>query len=253
MTTEARLKNSSQLPDWFELEKYAGTKDLTSIDWYWQIAARTHLAQHITWAAPKEFYERHKGNPVAMKALENQRVSAALLQASRQTPILDIAEPLHGGISIEDFLDKPSAGVSYASPEDIKRHGGETNFVRHTQISNEVMANIDLDVPERLLIESFTAFIRQAKTRGFASTHEGDRFRTPNFKEWVRVGLLPYLDLALWGIEEDVTIPNRVYCNAIFPYADEGEDVIRKTTAPLAQQTLDGFFLKILATLPSQS
>ncbi|MFC7517273.1 DUF6387 family protein [Herbaspirillum sp. GCM10030257] len=253
MTKETRLKNASQLPDWFDLAKYADAKDLTSIDWYWQISARTNLAQHINWAIPMSFYEKHLDNPTAMRALKNQQNAASLLGVTRKTPILDITTPLHTGISIADFLDKPSAGVSYATPEDINRHRNDHDFIRHTQVSNEVIANIDLDVPERLLIESFTTFIRQAKGRGNASAAIEDRFRTPNFQEWIRVGLLPYLDLTLWSFEEDITIPNRVYCNAIFPHAEEGEDVIRKTTAPLAKQTLDGYFDKILATLPAKN
>lgn len=253
MTKETRLKNASLLPDWFDLTKYDDAKDLSSIDWYWQIAARAYLAQHIVWAAPMPFYEKRKDDPIAMQALKNQQNADSLLAVTRKTPIFDITTQLHTGISIADFLDKPSAGVSYATEVDVKRHGGESAVVRHTRVSNEVIANIDLDVPERLLIESFTTFIRQAKERGTASTQKEDRFRTPNFKEWVRVGLLPYLDLTLWSFEEDVTIPNRVYCHAIFPYADEGEDVIRKTTAPLAKQALDGYFHKILATLPAQS
>ena len=76
------------------------------------------------------------------------------------------------------------------------------------------------------------------------------QFRTPDYREWARVGILQYLDLKAWEKQAEVTIPNRVMADAIFPHGEGGEEVVRKTTAKLADEVLrGGRVLDILASM----
>jgi hypothetical protein len=71
----------------------------------------------------------------------------------------------------------------------------------------------------------------------------------PDFNEWIRIGILPYLDLKIWEMQENVSIPNRVMADAIFTDEISGEETVRKTTDKLACQVLEGDILKELAVL----
>jgi Family of unknown function (DUF6387) len=56
------------------------------------------------------------------------------------------------------------------------------------------------------------------------------RFARPDFEFWIRMGILPYLDLTLWAYLNDLNIPNRVMADAIYS-DDEGDpDRVRKVT-----------------------
>jgi Family of unknown function (DUF6387) len=57
---------------------------------------------------------------------------------------------------------------------------------------------------------------------------------------------LPYADLLIWAKENKVKIPNRVFADAIFPQGEGGEEVVRKTTRPLAKRVLGSLNMEIL-------
>ena len=58
--------------------------------------------------------------------------------------------------------------------------------------------------------------------------------------EWCNCGLLQYLDLSIWSIEEDRSITNKALAHGIFPNNyDKGEENIRTTTKKHASNILD--------------
>ena len=78
------------------------------------------------------------------------------------------------------------------------------------------------------------------------------RYRGIRFEEWVRLGILPYLDLKAWELEEGVTVPLPIMMESIFKdlsddISPENEDTLRKTTAKLVTQIFNGNILKILS------
>jgi hypothetical protein len=59
------------------------------------------------------------------------------------------------------------------------------------------------------------------------------------FKYWIKFSFLPYIDLSLWAQSENLSIPNRVMADLIFPNSDDtdeekGEESVRKVTGPRA-------------------
>lgn len=77
-------------------------------------------------------------------------------------------------------------------------------------------------------------------------------WRKPDFADWNRFGVLPYLDLRIWGQETGTRISNRVMADAIFLPGEGGEEVVRKTTAKLARELLTLKHLETLAALAAQ-
>lgn len=92
---------------------------------------------------------------------------------------------------------------------------------------------VDLNFPDKILIENFKLHL--AARRAESNTEHLSRHgRQCNFLDWIHYGVLPYLDLKLWELENDIKIPHRVIADAIYPRGEGGEETVRKTTIPLA-------------------
>ena len=170
------------------------------------------------------------------------------------------------------FFPFPNGGVDYASKDDLYKRlhhfsleelenviqapdrRGEVKFPkpcpyaeRQKEDEFEVLLSVDLNFPERILMENFKKIIQRAKAlRAKEQIDEWD-YRQLDFKEWERIGLLPYLDLQIWAFREEKKITNRVMADAIFSHGEGGEEVVRKTTSKLGEKVLDGAMWQILA------
>lgn len=110
---------------------------------------------------------------------------------------------------------------------------------------------IDLTVPDKILIQQFTDYLRQVRKK-YPNVKPAKPYKRPEYKKWVEYGLLPYLDLKLWEIENNFSIPYRVLADAIFPDGDMGEEMIRKTTKKIADQVMDKDYINFMATIAAQ-
>lgn len=104
---------------------------------------------------------------------------------------------------------------------------------------------VDLNFPDKILIENFKQYLAarraESKTENLSKTN-----RQQDYYDWVRFGVLPYLDLKLWELETGNKIPLRVIADAIYPIGEGGEETVRKTTAPLATSLIHNNHLRIL-------
>jgi hypothetical protein len=110
---------------------------------------------------------------------------------------------------------------------------------------------VDLTVPDKILIQQFTDYLRQVRRR-YPDIKPANPYKTPEYKKWLEYGLLPYLDLKLWEIENNVSIPHRVLADAIFPEGNKGEEMIRKTTKKIADQVMKDDYIDFLAIIAAQ-
>jgi len=90
---------------------------------------------------------------------------------------------------------------------------------------------INLDASDGEIKRGIDAWLKGARA---SHPSKGRREKPSN---WVRYGLLPYLDLLIWEMETDTDIPDRVMAAAISSY-DAGEDNLRKTLVPLAARLM---------------
>ncbi|EPA0351946.1 DUF6387 family protein [Pseudomonas aeruginosa] len=73
------------------------------------------------------------------------------------------------------------------------------------------------------------------------------------YQKWARYRLLQYLDLKIWGDENELHIPDRVMAAAITRH-NQGEENIRKTVAPLAKRLMSDLSeLRALAANPEKT
>ena len=127
--------------------------------------------------------------------------------------------------------------------------GEERNFLNKPRGNDFV--EIDLTLPDKILIKQFEGYLHNVRNK-YPDLHPGNPYKTPEFKKWVEYGLLPYLDLKLWEIENDVSIPYRVLADAIFPDGSMGEEMIRKTTKKIADLVMTRDYVAFVSTLAAQ-
>ena len=90
---------------------------------------------------------------------------------------------------------------------------------------------VDLSATDAILKEAFSSWLKSA--RAAEKENSATTRNKPAYDRWGRYGLLPYLDLQIWALENGTHIPDRVMSAAISHY-DAGEANLRKTLAPLA-------------------
>jgi Family of unknown function (DUF6387) len=107
---------------------------------------------------------------------------------------------------------------------------------------------VDLSFPDQQIIQSLSVLLKKLRSESFyAQALSKPTIRNPKFDDWIRLGVLPFIDLHLWELENKKNIPNRVMADAIFQDGEGGEETIRKTTSKIAKKILDREFLLILA------
>lgn len=265
-----QIKHISELPSWFNLDKYDLAKELDATGWHEQlIIRRAYLTRPYLLSQPE------------------------ILAITREYPILDIDynEITRGIFGVQALIElkdedlRFSFGVRHLTPMDMMRAefniplekqeylnecrdeiqdflevGGDLDELDcgvetwtyqpirdllDPKYEDMCFAYIKLELPDALLIEHFKQFLATHR----AQTSSKKRTRLPDFKEWCRLGVLPYLDLKIWEQEQKVSIPNRVMADAIYQPGEGGEENVRKTTAPLAEYLITERSFEILSAI----
>jgi hypothetical protein len=81
--------------------------------------------------------------------------------------------------------------------EDMSVGCGEASLDKYLGLKDVGILSIDLNAPESVLVEHFKAVVSRLKT-----DQQKIRAEKLNSAEWIRCGLLPYIDLELWRLTE---------------------------------------------------
>lgn len=109
-------------------------------------------------------------------------------------------------------------------------------YASQNRTSLHAIADVDLTMPDAILVEAFKAWLATVREEFYIDSPK--QYRRPDFASWVRLGVLPYLDLVSWAELTGKSIPNRLMASLLFPTGDGGEETIRKTTAPIAMEMI---------------
>jgi hypothetical protein len=262
-----RIKHVSELPEWFQIKKYSSTSELTATGWLEQLWFRVIL--YSSTKAAKE--KRNNDN------LENEKLIAQLFEAIeliQKNPIInleaeDIAYhdffysfrnymhrklPLTFGvrsITTADFLFLEKAispyfleNVRHAIDEVYSEidgpfcsvlDGSLHKLMDEDSIYEKSIAHVNWNLPNTVLIEHFKEYL--IKNRPL-EINDKKKNRAIDFNSWHRFGILPYIDLKIWELMTDNSIPNRVTADAIYLHGEYGEETIRKTTSVIVESII---------------
>jgi hypothetical protein len=261
-----RIKHTSELPDWFKLEKYEFTKDLDVLGWQQQLSVR----------ALCPFFEL---DPINHREAFSEELWL-IFQATRENPNsglfrdnkladhidnakhFDWLDPRKNtrnllgiySISMIDFIalknllntEKVEAAKKSFSPADDEDelYPSWMNLPLYTFFDDDIgefndFLSIDLSQTDVFLIENFKKYLENRRKKQKLSYPLRKIFRESDFKNWSKLMILPLLDLLIFGIEQEIQIPNRVLADAIYPSSEKGEETIRKTAHPLAMKLIN--------------
>lgn len=274
-----RIRRVSDLPGWFQLEKYIDTAKLDAAGWYEQLSVRSECFGMLELFIPD--------NLQAESPYKLSEYFLLALEGIRETPIVDVKSNIIFKIyfsrgSLSDFKDGSkhahySLGVHSLTCRELNimenlMTSGRRKYLRrwneqfeHTSddtINKEftyvykswmdapiykshipfhkksVPIMVDLKLPDTLLLSAFKQWLTNIREERQTTTTM-NRYRKPDFDSWIKFSILPWLDLTIWQKEVSVTIPNRVMADAIFTLGEGGEEVVRKTTKPLALKLIE--------------
>jgi hypothetical protein len=113
-------------------------------------------------------------------------------------------------------------------------------------------AEVNFSLPDKVLIESFKEYLKHTRER-YPELRKPSPIKKPNYNDWIKYAILPYIDLTIWAKEQSVSITNRVYSSAIFDeFENEGEfdeNTVRRTTKTKANSILTSSYLDLLSAV----
>jgi hypothetical protein len=294
------IRRTTELPDWYSLDKYDASNCLDAAGWYEHLTLRSGY----TFFLNHETFKSRKANPTEADKLRHEGI-AYLRENPMSTNVDKVVEMLVGGgqlsalkhdpeyfsqvsnaisplsfnrlYMIADCLKKPTLDrfLKYMhdlfswdignpvtpSEDDIKwAHQWIFDPIRKA-IAKEGegqlfdgtidVVEIDLSVPDKILVDQFTSYIKHVRA-AYPNIKTARRFKRPEFPKWVDYAVLPYIDLEMWAEENNLSIPNRVMADAIFPDGEKGEEAVRKTTQKLAVKIMQNDYIQFVAKIASQ-
>lgn len=282
-----QIRNKSDLPKWFNLEKYAGAGSLDTLGWYEQLSMRNDLRRTV--GSP-----RWKSWQTDVEPSIGLQQTLSVLALIRETPILII----EGNKLLEYFFyeglvqkikardPRYSIGVHLSTVRNLYMKEGNIekfrqiyaryyfgNLFKKISNSHEIFSSMETDwidepvdkyqvwpnskvdisvntlLPDNVLIEQFKEVLYKLRHPLPGDVFAIKKTRKPAFADWINFGVLPYLDLQIWQQQEEVKITNHLMADVIFPEGEGGEEVVRKTTARMADELLTFDHRMFLQTL----
>jgi hypothetical protein len=257
MTIEERFQ-LSDLPSWFDIQKYDACASFGIGDWYNNLMHR---------ALRRSMYEKHRDfywtelnhsveywlqNPIApVRKLEEGEGFVKNVYKSQvrdQTAV----ELLNGDWNMKIYGDvgtvyRDAADVLY---EDMFGESKNDEAARNAydvldipawkmmtdigiDLSGEVTVTVDLFSSEKKLVDDFKKWLRVTRA-ALNVPNLGKRFDKSDYERWHKNRVLAYLDLTLWAKVKGHRLTNQIMGVALFPdeYSVSLAERVRKTVAP---------------------
>lgn len=261
-----RIKNTSELPEWFSLEKYDTAKTLDAAGWYVQLYIRARCLSYfaagedisgiLNLIRDEPIIDVTKSSSLSFHYYRGMFYEEHIIEQSKHgVHSLTVHELYMAAINMEEskrvqakaffeMILNSLWGVSTESPRDPSVLSREKTAFLYEPVHHvlrkpldQALLGVNLLLPDRELVEQFKAYLPVLRKECDAAFFT-EKWHQPDFVEWARLGVLPYLDLIIWAQEEDRNITYKVLEEAIFPRSEGSEDRVRKTTAPKAEQLI---------------
>ncbi len=265
-----RITRANDLPIWFDTGKYDFATQLDAVGWYEQLEIRG-LCHEIALTAEKdieglnEFYgcdsiellSAIRANPLFsyrdsqfQQCIEEwMGLNDPVIYQSAYPPGIFGITPLDIRKIVrewepnlqKEFLDWLQVDRAPGSPATRKKPPRPTrNWVFRPLTSRYITPiQINPNFPDKVLQKSLNLFISNQREKTESDIPLKDK-RSNTFNEWCNCGLLQYLDLAIWSLQENTNITNKAFVQGIFPKNfEKGEENIRTTTKKHAAMILN--------------
>lgn len=282
-----RIKHVSALPGWYSLDKYKKAESLDAAGWYEQLSVRAdtlNLSEALLAQSGRREGPAWQNKGI-IKALNLIRATPIIDLTSD-----DLLRAVFCGGALQELISRDplyTLGVHlttvrshYMTERRIEKEKRSyaRNFFNQFDDDNwlkpfkykgmewmnwpideiadssrlHLNAQVNLRLPDKVLIAQFKQFLKDQRSTLQRVGISIENKQKPDFAAWQRFGVLPYLDLRMWEREAGIKLSNRVMADAIFATGDGGEEVVRKTTAKLANTLLTEEHLETLAAVAAR-
>ncbi len=277
----ARINYHSELPDWFNLKNYDNTRLLTPVQWFFELKHRSILYSSLksfgkndiekieTYTQIKKsgllansqmvfslddelsegaYLATDSGGLVPWKTKQPTRVFVDPIRVSDISDLyLDHAKPYidderHSTIRKDTISELPS----FKLIDELIKYGSGVQPSAHLKI--------DLSAPDKRLVAEFEKLLPLLRQKLATDTAGKERMPVDlinDLNHLCTYQSLPYLDLNLWAQLGGNRIANNVLIVALFPQGGRGDDVLRKTVIPKAEQAISRPYLDSLLSMIS--
>lgn len=252
-TSMIKINNIKELPEWFDVEKYKGAKNLDAAGWFIQLSLRKDLYDLYTmfekegsdestfWAGGKILHgivrqclERLRSQPIQTDTYENIYASGLVSGYKEDLSIKPVR-----GLSFQDLREqrlwdesKDNGKVCQANrwglltASELSDCPAEPILVGRFG-KNRFAMLVDLNATDNVLNKSFKIWLKEARRNALDTPKKASSL----YRKWAGYGVLPYLDLRIWAMEKRFQITHDVMARAI---NDCVADNFRKTNADIA-------------------
>ncbi|WP_293267700.1 DUF6387 family protein [Neptunomonas sp.] len=261
------MKRVTKLPEWFDLTKYSPCRSFDDKEWLRQLTYRSDALQdlkfdnEITYSLSET--EEIRLNALPSKEWQNQRdnLSEATvlphgidfvkyshfreLANEAITPLstlwmLSIGQSLDCRHQSKSFSKEKLESIKNHEPYDLHRKQENEYF-----FEDEAFVQIDLSLPDGEIIKCLKSFL--PKYRKFLNISTiTKRPSDTTLALCANYEVLPYLDLYIWEIENQLKIKRSILAVNIYPEGHIGEQGISQTVHPFAINVTDPSFLRAL-------
>ena len=275
-----KVSSTTDLPKWFDLERYRASEDFTAEHWLEQLDRRINLlpenhnspdinqqpndreqqrvADEIWWAMVSKKLTAVREEPTVCRfACKGVLIPGMPV---RSVTCFDLVMQSHRDeIAIRRGLRKPSTVNRWAAigdPNYPTKSAIEASFQR-IEIdfylpggSPQPVVRVDLGATDATLKEAFSMWLTEARSRQPVDASKPGK---QLYDRWARYGILPYLDLWMWGKEVGAQIIEGVYAAAIFPGQEDGKDRLKTTKKWVKSLMRDLSALQAVAAIEAQT
>ena len=265
----AKFRGSKTLPGWFDINNYLAAVHFGAKEAYRQLYQRQYLMGLLkvrnenTPVLSDFFAEAFAQNIKSMRGpIEDTNISAIfgadgyeayLADKKRGVDLLTFRHLLDHARNIpgchqqpekwfvgmtESISETSNASTTVDSPLFI--NGGQS--MTHEKYA---MARFNRNLPHKQLIDDFKTLLSEFP--------EEQLHYKPNFKDWARYGLFPYLDLKIWEMETGDHFPHKVMASAIRTGYVSNTKQLTDTLIPLADRLMNDGLDRLLEMAATES
>jgi hypothetical protein len=260
-------KESIKLPEWFDIQKYRSADDFDSYEWLLHLSVRRQLLME---AAKKKKQAKGfqeillftRSTPTSMP--EGEGVFSFL-----SDPVCGFVFPRQNAVelannfnineaygnfpaAVVDFLDEDKCVMVNEDGEELimpseSEDEAVTWLMMEAALQDGVLIKIDLNRPDKILLDEFEALLNEIRTQRDIQKPK-TQYRSVDFKRWFKSGVLPYMDLRIWEVEQGGAFHRPSFIAAMEELLGEtlGDGVL-KTAKSQARKISSIEFLELLA------
>lgn len=249
MRKVARLRKKEDLPEWFNLAKYQGARELGAAGWFQQLISRMIIGDKIVSNSNEEkqiaieFLKALLDQGILPTNYEKLDEWLSFIMGKRPT-----VDSMHCGDLVAMFQKvkeypeisqlMEDGGTLTKKEREIARTGYDIFLLdRGLPRSGFAWIAVDLAATDKEIENAFREWLR--RFRESDGQHREKMFSEADFRSWAHYQVLPYIDLLLWGRYQGVRYTNSLLADTLFPGQVVDSERIRKTIKPTADHLLD--------------